>query len=156
LRQICLDERVAPRSIHLELTEREDASEPVTAQTVARLRNDGFHVGLDDFGIGYSNLAYLDALPVDYIKIDRAFASGAGRRGAGGEILDHIIAIAEARKLEVIAEGVETEEQRAGLIARNVRLGQGWLFGRPMTILDFMQSRPPVPTGRTAKQEIAA
>ena len=141
LGRLCHLNSVAPHAVHLELTEREDASSPELAQAIEHLRRLGYLVGSDDFGIGYSNLAYLDALTLDYIKIDRAFVGNAVRRGPGAEILDHIIGLAHARGLKVIAEGVETEAQRDRLLATGVEMGQGWLFGRPLPLAAFLEAR---------------
>jgi len=128
---------IARRAIHLELTERAEVESEVEAETIRTLRAMGFKVGIDDFGIGYSNLAYLDTLQVDYLKIDRAFVAGLSGGQLGAQIVDHIIDLAVSRGLELIAEGVELDVQRTQLLARDVRLGQGWLFGKPMDFADF-------------------
>ena len=145
--------------LHLEITERNEVDAEMAAETIRTLRGLGLRVGIDDFGIGYSNLAYLDLLQVDYLKIDRVFVAGIDRGAIGSEIVDHIIELADARHLEVIAEGIETAEQRAALLSRGVAFGQGWLFGKPMSALDFArlyvdnQTRPsetPAPHLRVA------
>ena len=123
--------------LHLEITERNEVDAETAAETIRTLRGLGLRVGIDDFGIGYSNLAYLDLLQVDYLKIDRVFVAAIDRGAIGSEIVDHIIELANARHLEVVAEGIETAEQRAALLSRGVAFGQGWLFGRPMSALDF-------------------
>lgn len=125
-------------AVHLEITEREQVDPQTEAEAIRTLRGRGFHVGIDDFGTGYSNLSYLDTLQLDYIKIDRAFVAGTMRRELGAEIVDHIVGLANSRRLAMIAEGVEHEEQRLYLLSRGVRLAQGWLFGKPMSRADFV------------------
>jgi EAL domain-containing protein (putative c-di-GMP-specific phosphodiesterase class I) len=95
------------------------------ASVIAALRTSGFKVGTDDFGVGYSNLAYLENFQLDYIKIDRVFVANAFRAEAGSEMIDHIIGVGKARNLQIIAEGIERPEQQAQLLARGVDLGQG-------------------------------
>jgi len=133
----CATRGIAHERVHLEITERTEVDPELEAATIATLRGMGFKVGIDDFGIGYSNLAYLDLLQLDYLKIDRAFVAGLSRGQIGTEIVDHIIELAAGRGLQLIAEGVEREEQRAELISRGVTLAQGWLFGRPMSAIEF-------------------
>lgn len=124
--------------IHLEITEREEVDPKLAVQGIAALREQGFEIGIDDFGMGYSNLAYLDALRVDYLKIDKTFVAGISSGAIGTAVLDHIIELGTERGLKIIAEGVELEEQRAALVARGVWYGQGWLFARPMPATDLL------------------
>ncbi len=135
--QLCLQHGIPPSAIHLEVTERIEVKLDAELDSIAMLRGAGFQVGIDDFGVGYSNLAYLEKLSLDYLKIDRAFVAGLARTSFGGQVIDHIIDIARTRRLEIIAEGVETQEQRAALVARGVFLAQGWLFAKalPATLL---------------------
>lgn len=135
----CASRDIAAQSVHLEITERSEVDAEAEVPTIEALRAQGFRVGIDDFGIGYSNLAYLDLLHVDYLKIDRAFVAAISRGGRlGTQVVDHIIELASGRGLTLIAEGVEREDQRAELLSRGVRFGQGWLFGKPMSRLDFV------------------
>jgi sensor c-di-GMP phosphodiesterase-like protein len=130
---------VPHRSIHFEITERSEVDAETEVQTIAALRDAGFQVGIDDFGIGYSNLAYLDLLHVDYLKIDRAFIAAIARGGQiGTQVVDHIIDLASKRGLALIAEGVEVEEQRNALLSRGVTFAQGWLFGKPLPVHEFV------------------
>jgi sensor c-di-GMP phosphodiesterase-like protein len=129
---------VAHRRVHLEITERAEVDPAKEAQTIRILREHGFEVGIDDFGIGYSNLVYLDTLNVDYLKIDKAFVASLSGGTLGTAVVDHIIGLAGARGLSVIAEGVEQEEQRAALVTRGVWLGQGWLFAKPMSAANLV------------------
>ena len=110
----------------------------VAAQSLAHLRTTGMHAALDDFGTGYSGLAWLRQLPVDYIKIDSGFAHDA----SGGErertVLRGVIDIARALDLDVLAEGVETEEQRESLMALGCRWYQGYLRSPALNDADFI------------------
>jgi sensor c-di-GMP phosphodiesterase-like protein len=128
----CDAREVAHHRVHLEITERAEVDPVSEGKNIQVLREQGFEVGIDDFGIGYSNLAYLDTLQVDYLKIDKAFVAGISNGAMGTAVLDHIIALARERGLKVIAEGVEVEQQRAELVSRGVWLAQGWLFAKAM------------------------
>ncbi len=98
------------------------------------LRDAGFRISIDDFGTGYSSLSYLTRLPIDELKIDRSFVSGAQHSSI---VLNTIIAMARALELEVVAEGVETELQRDQLRAAGCDLLQGFLLGKPMPVAEF-------------------
>lgn len=110
----------------------------VAAQSLARLRSAGMHAALDDFGTGYSGLAWLRQLPVDYIKIDSGFA----RDASGGErertVLRGVIDIARALELDVLAEGVETGEQRDSLKQMGCRWYQGYLRSPALNNAEFV------------------
>ncbi len=154
----CKAAGMPPGSVHLEITEREAVDPEREAESLRTLRGYGFAIGIDDFGIGYSNLAYLDTLQLDYIKIDKAFVHSAAQGELGGEIIDHVVGMARTRHLDVIAEGVEREEQRQILLCRGVSLAQGWLFGRPMSRLDLQRgyeqlATAPVPASVPAVAE---
>jgi sensor c-di-GMP phosphodiesterase-like protein len=130
---------IAHGNIHFEITERSEVDAEIEVRTIAALREAGFQVGFDDFGIGYSNLAYLDLVRVDYLKIDRAFVAAMSRGGQiGTQVVDHIIDLGAKRGLTLVAEGIEQEEQRLELVTRGVTLGQGWLFSKPMSAAEFI------------------
>jgi sensor c-di-GMP phosphodiesterase-like protein len=120
------------RQIWLEATERglmdiEDAS-----RTIAQARARGHAVAIDDFGTGYSSLQYLQSLPLDALKIDKSFVDTINLQTATSSVVPHIIDMAKALRLAVVAEGVETREQADYLIERGVEFGQGWYYGKPM------------------------
>ncbi len=100
--------------------------------TLEALRRTGVHIAVDDFGTGYSSLAYLQRLPIDTLKIDRAFVGRLPHDRRSAAIARAIIALAQGLGLQLIAEGVEKEEQRRFLVNHGCRLGQGWLIGRPL------------------------
>ncbi len=120
-------------SLVLEITESvlmEHAE--IAVEVLSRLRQLGVKVHLDDFGMGYSSLSYLNSFPIDSLKIDRSFVSRLGLRGEGLEIVRAIITLARSLGMEAIAEGVETEEQRAQLHALECLYAQGYLFHSPL------------------------
>jgi diguanylate cyclase (GGDEF)-like protein/PAS domain S-box-containing protein len=97
----------------------------------------GFQVAIDDFGTGYSSLSYLKRFPVDILKIDQTFVRGIPDDEENMALVDAIIAMSKGLRLDVIAEGIETEDQRNFLINRGCRFGQGYLFGRPVPAAEF-------------------
>ncbi len=96
------------------------------------LRDRGVHLAIDDFGTGYSSLAYLHQLPMQQLKIDQSFVRDMPHDTGSQAIIRAIVALGDNLGLEVLAEGIETEEQRAFLVAEGCRLGQGYLLARPM------------------------
>jgi sensor c-di-GMP phosphodiesterase-like protein len=129
---------LAASNIHVEITERKSVDAHSQVATISQLREKGFHVGTDDFGVGFSNLGYLTHLPLDYIKIDRSLMISAFHGEAPFDIVETVVRLARARGIRIIAEGVETEAQRLRLIASGVTYGQGWLFGKSMSPLEFV------------------
>ena len=122
-----------PVRLKLEVTESvimQDA--PSTSAKLARLKNHGVKIMIDDFGTGYSSLSYLQQFPVDYLKIDRSFISGAGNVEEKMEIVKTIITLARNLGLGVVAEGVEKEEQLLRLQEAKCETAQGYMFSRPM------------------------
>jgi EAL domain-containing protein (putative c-di-GMP-specific phosphodiesterase class I) len=95
------------------------------------LSSRGVRFALDDFGTGYANFDYLSDLPFHILKIDRAFLPGPGRPANVETILDGLISLGANLNLDVVVEGIETEQQRALVGGKGVRAGQGFLFGRP-------------------------
>jgi EAL domain-containing protein (putative c-di-GMP-specific phosphodiesterase class I) len=122
-----------PAALELELTESaliENRDQAVA--TLNALKALGVHIAVDDFGTGYSSLSYLSGLPVDCLKIDRAFVKNAGRHGRDDAIAQAIISLGHTLGLTVVAEGIETEEQLAFLRAHGCDIGQGYLFSKPV------------------------
>ncbi len=126
-----------PECLRLEITETVIMDYGLETQILlAHLRDLGCRLYVDDFGTGYSSLAHLHRLPIDALKIDRGFVQGTVPRGDGLEIVKAIISLAKNLNLEVIAEGIETEEQLEQLQLLGCKLGQGYLFAEPMSYED--------------------
>ncbi len=126
-----------PASLKLELTESlvvEDFE--FTSTILLQLRDLGVQVQIDDFGTGYSSLSYLHSLPIETLKIDRAFISQLGHSGSGTEIVRTILAMAHSLGMKVIAEGVETGEQLSTLRSLDCEFVQGFFFARPVGELE--------------------
>ncbi|WP_416357082.1 putative bifunctional diguanylate cyclase/phosphodiesterase [Aureimonas phyllosphaerae] len=124
---------VDPRRIILEVTESLLLNvNTQTADTLKRLRRAGFRIALDDFGTGYSSLRYLLDLSFDLIKIDRSFVSGTSQQMAAHTIVAAIVEMGHALGSRIVAEGVETEEERRTIAALGCDLLQGYLFAKPL------------------------
>ncbi len=123
---------VPPSCLTLELTESSLIELRSSGSVLDRLRESGVRVAMDDFGTGYSSLLQLQTLPIDVVKLDRAFIAGLsaepGRRHA---VLAAATKLVQASGLDLVVEGVETEYEREELLRLDCRLGQGFLFARP-------------------------
>ncbi len=123
---------LAPCALELEITESSVMLDPQHAQSVLQsLRDLGVQLSIDDFGTGYSSLAYLKRLPLDRLKIDRSFIHGFPADGDDAAIVETIIVMTHKLGLRVIAEGVETLEQRLQLVRQGCDEMQGFLLARP-------------------------
>jgi diguanylate cyclase (GGDEF)-like protein len=122
----------------LEVTEGVLIDDPdETRARLLALRRLGVRLALDDFGSGYSNLSYLQQLPFDKLKIDRSFVTSLGTSANGGVIVQAVIALGRALGMDVVVEGVETEEQRVLLRLAGCNEMQGYLFARPGPAADI-------------------
>ncbi|MGE8415923.1 MAG: putative bifunctional diguanylate cyclase/phosphodiesterase, partial [Pseudomonas sp.] len=125
--------RLPPRSLELEVTETglmEDIS--TAAQHLLSLRRSGALIAIDDFGTGYSSLSYLKSLPLDKIKIDKSFVQDLLEDDDDATIVRAIIQLGKSLGMQVIAEGVETAEQEAYIIAEGCHEGQGYHYSKPL------------------------
>ncbi len=137
IESILLDTGIRRDSLKLEITESAVMEDAETAiELLRQVKAAGVSVSIDDFGTGYSSLSYLQKFPLDYLKIDRSFISEMEKGGENEEIVRTIIALADALKLKVIAEGIETEHQSERLNSLGCEFGQGFLFSRPLTVQD--------------------
>jgi diguanylate cyclase (GGDEF)-like protein/PAS domain S-box-containing protein len=133
-----LESGLPPGSFNVEITEGHllDAYEGIT-EKLLRYGEVGVQVSIDDFGTGYSAMSYLHKYHVDYLKIDKSFVAEMTTNSSDRAIVEAIIAMAHKLSMKVVAEGVETVEQRDLLIAAGCDLGQGYLFARPMPAGEF-------------------
>ncbi len=137
---------VNPALLRLEVTEGALLENPDQVQLcLAQLRTAGIKTLLDDFGTGFSSLSYLHRFPLQGLKIDRSFVAALqyGESGGSTAIVRAIRLLADSLGLEVIAEGIETEEQRQQLRLLGLTLGQGYLFARPASMLEVNERASP-------------
>jgi diguanylate cyclase (GGDEF)-like protein/PAS domain S-box-containing protein len=129
---------LAPALLELEITEsvlmKHAQSTMVTLQS---LRSHGVRVSVDDFGTGYSSLSYLQQFPVDSLKIDQSFIRDLSARDQDAALVTAVINMAQSLKLSVVAEGVETVEERDFLVAQNCDEAQGFYYSRPVPPAQF-------------------
>jgi EAL domain-containing protein (putative c-di-GMP-specific phosphodiesterase class I) len=137
---------VEPTRLALEMTESafEDRPEPVV-RMLLEIRDLGVEIFLDDFGTGYSSLSYLHQLPLNALKIDRAFVSQIESSERSAQLVHTILQMSSNLGLEAIAEGVTTTEQMRRLRSLGCRYAQGYLFSAPLdaeAMTAMLRSRP--------------
>lgn len=133
--------RFDPAWFEMEITESTllmNAEETIKALHL--LKKYGISISIDDFGTGYSSLSYLKKLPIDCLKIDRSFIQDIQEDYSNSEIAQAIISLSQSLKLEVIAEGVEEEYQKAFLMKNGCDHMQGYLFSKPLAAEDFEEA----------------
>ncbi|MBL4833470.1 MAG: EAL domain-containing protein [Pseudomonas sp.] len=139
IQRMLSDTGLDPQCLELEVTEGlllnniEDA-----IGTLQELKDKGIKIAIDDFGTGFSSLNYLKRLPIDKVKIDKAFIDDLNDDGRDAAIVQSIISLAHNLQLSVIAEGVETEQQLAFLAQHECDEIQGYLYARPMPFADLV------------------
>jgi len=130
--RVLADNAVAPRDLCIEVTETTAPSDPhVAATSIRTLRRDGVRIALDDFGTGRNGLSRLRHDMFDVLKIDRAFVAELAPGSRDSLIVASVVDLARRLGLELVAEGIETEEALAELLRLGVRRGQGYLLGTP-------------------------
>ncbi|MDP3267075.1 MAG: EAL domain-containing protein [Sulfuricurvum sp.] len=140
LQEMMEDTGCLPKWLELEVTEGEVMQNPEQAVRVLKQVSVlGIKLAIDDFGTGYSSLAYLKRLPVDKLKIDQSFVREIPGDEEDVAIVGAIIALSKSLHLDIIAEGVETQEQKEFLTANGCEQIQGYLYGRPMRAEDMDQ-----------------
>jgi diguanylate cyclase (GGDEF)-like protein/PAS domain S-box-containing protein len=140
---------VSPRQVELEITETTlmmDAER--TLPLLDELRAMGVHLSIDDFGTGYSSLSALQQFPIGTLKIDKSFVRNAATDPDDATIVRTIIEMGRSLELQVLAEGIETEEQLRFLLLCGCQFGQGRLFGEPVAAEDFLEILIKQATGR--------
>ncbi|GGP67924.1 EAL domain-containing protein [Shewanella saliphila] len=132
------DYQLPAELLELEITETALMIDAADMQTkLYQLKSLGIKISIDDFGTGYSSLAYLKKFNVDVMKIDMSFVKDMLNNKHDYEIVKTIISLGQSMGLALIAEGVETNEQRQALLELNCLMGQGYLFSRPLSAIDF-------------------
>ena len=133
IQQVLAETGVSPALIEIELTESASMHDPLASiEIMRRLRDMGLHVSIDDFGTGYSNLSYLKRFPATRLKLDQTFVRDIMTDADDRAISCAVIAMAHQLRLQVVAEGVETEEQLALLAEAGCDIAQGYLYSRPV------------------------
>jgi diguanylate cyclase (GGDEF)-like protein/PAS domain S-box-containing protein len=144
IRNIIEESGIAPGTLALEVTETVVMKDfEAAASTIERLKELSVDVYMDDFGTGYSSLSCLKSLPMTGLKLDRSFVGQISASITNPAIIHAIVTLAGNLRLHVVAEGVETMEQVASLIALDCEQAQGYLFGRPMPLEHMMKWSPP-------------
>ena len=133
IEEVLHESQINPWHLKLEITETVVMENPeLAAVTLAKLRGLGVRLSIDDFGTGYSSLSYLNRFPVDTLKIDRSFVTSMNEADENLQIVKTIITLAGNLGMQVVAEGVETEEQLDQLRLLKCQYGQGYLFSMPL------------------------
>ena len=137
-RVLAMVDAVGPQALEVEITESlfaDDMDEHIEKLTA--IRNAGITIAMDDFGTGYSSLSYIARLPIDTLKIDKSFIDDINTSADHMAIVSTIISLAHGLSLNVVAEGVETEEQASLLKLLRCNQVQGYLYGRPLPAEQF-------------------
>jgi diguanylate cyclase (GGDEF)-like protein len=128
-----------PEQLQLEITESMAGQEAMLQQRLPGLKGLGVMLALDDFGTGYSSLACLHQMPVDVVKIDRSFVCQSETSDHHRVLIDATVRVARSLGMSTVAEGIETTGQAQILKSLGCEKGQGYLFARPLTVVDAMQ-----------------
>ena len=152
-------EGIAAGRVVVEISESALAGAPdAYIERVSDLRALGVRISLDDFGTASTSIAQLRSLPIDQIKLDRSFVEGLGAKSADAALAAGLLPIARALGIEVVAEGIETDQHLAHLFALGYRLGQGYRFAvpAPAPAVAALTARGPLASARTPATEAAA
>ena len=135
---------VDPALLEIELTEEALLDVDLHGAELAKLEGKGFRLALDDFGMGSTSLSYLRTISIDRLKIDRDFVSGISESRHNQALVTAMVALGRMLDLDILVEGVETEEDRSMLRMLGCQSAQGWLYARAMPadqLLDWMRDR---------------
>lgn len=140
IRSALLESGLPPASLELEITESMVMSDvEKSAEILGRIKKLGVRIAMDDFGTGYSSLSYLKRLPIDRLKIDQSFIHEVTMDSSDAALTRAIIALAHNLGIPVVAEGVETREQRDFLVQAGCDEAQGYFYGRPVQAAEFRE-----------------
>jgi EAL domain-containing protein (putative c-di-GMP-specific phosphodiesterase class I) len=134
---VLVETDMPPGDLELEITETYLVEDAAVLPVLAELKALGVGLSVDDFGTGHSSLARLKEMPVDKLKVDQAFVRGVPDDEHDVAITRAIVALGHSLDLEILAEGVETESQRAFLAELGCESAQGFLLGRPVPAADY-------------------
>lgn len=130
---------LSPNNIKLEMTERIMMDGAIALEALNQCRSLGYAISIDDFGTGFSSLQYLTQMPISFLKIDRCFVMKLLTDPKSKAVVSSIIHLAHAMDIEIIAEGIEQNEESLVLETLGARYGQGYLFSRPVDLGRFIQ-----------------
>lgn len=140
LREIANRYEVAPQLLEVEITETIELESMDTAVEFAQsLKANGFTVSIDDYGTGYSSIAFLQKLPFDVLKLDKVFLGNAMETQKARDIMRHVITAVKANGIRVLCEGIETAAQRDFVLDLNCQFAQGYLYSKPLPAEEFEQ-----------------
>lgn len=139
LEKLTWKHKVNPKNIKLEVTERVMMNGVVAIEILDSCKNKGFHISIDDFGTGYSSLQYLSQMPVSYLKIDKSFVSKIHSDPKVLAVVKSMVFMAQALGMDIIAEGVETLDEREYLLQLGAYYAQGWLYSKALPLDLFMK-----------------
>ena len=138
IKTIIEEETFMPELLELEVTEGQIMKDPEsTISVLEKIRNLGITISIDDFGTGYSSLSYLKRLPIDKLKIDKSFIQDIPKNEDETAIVKAIIVLAQSLNLKIIAEGVETEEQKNFLVEAGCPDVQGYYYSKPLCAHEY-------------------
>lgn len=127
------------KNIKLEMTERIMMDGAIALEALNQCRNQGYAISIDDFGTGFSSLQYLTQMPISFLKIDRSFVMKILSDPKSKAVVSSIIHLAHAMDMEIIAEGIENNEESLVLETLGARYGQGYLFSKPVDLGRFLK-----------------
>lgn len=139
LEKLTWKHKIQSKNIKLEVTERVMMDGSVALDILSKCKAKGFNISIDDFGTGFSSLQYLSQMPVSYLKIDKSFVSKISKDMKVLAVVRSMIFMAEALGMEVIAEGVETVEERSALLGLGANYAQGWLYSKAVPVDQFLK-----------------
>jgi len=137
IKQILEETQLDPKWLELEVTESVFANIEDAPRILKKIRDIGVHVSIDDFGTGYSSFNYIKHLPVDTLKIDSSFIRDIHENDESKAIVRAVLTLADTLGMEVLAEGIELDEQLKILNKNGCKLGQGYLFSKPLSKENF-------------------